>query len=212
MNITGITIAACVWRSGDFDPLVRKDKKGRWTFLSEEFNGQTDGNILRHTLERALFQRMKGTLNPLNFCQPGFAFNLALASPKACVVFTSESGEQCLHRPPALKPVRLQVVVPVFEVSGNASYGQGPGFGSVARVYHAHGRLLAVVQETLQRRTDDWSPLTRSKDNRPVRINSGDLASQLRRAGVPEDLSKRLAWPSSEDYWQPSPKDLKSVA
>ena len=213
MNVVNITIAACIWQSGRFDPLVSRDKKGRWTFVSEEFDMQADKNFARQTLERGLFRKVKGTLNPTRFHKRDVRLTCTLAAAQTLVVCTSMSGERLVRRPcdPAV-PVRIYVVLPMFGTGQALEPPLPEGWEYLSRVGGRGGLVQAVVEQVMTKKRSEWSDIRLGKTVLPRRPDFGKTAVDLRRMGMPPDMVERVTRPHNEAYWQPSADDLKASA
>ncbi|TKW61541.1 MAG: hypothetical protein DI628_02650 [Blastochloris viridis] len=209
MKVGSISIAACIWQNGRFDPVLRKDETGLWAFPSECFEMKTDDDFARQSLERGLHKLFNGTLNSMNLTRSGFNCKFKLASDRSYAVATAPSGMGLAR---SGEPVHLFIVVPLFEVTGVLREQGLPHTQFHSQVQQREARMHTMVSRTLNANGKDWQRLVAGKNYIPMRQNFGFLAGQLKRMAVPENIINRLTQPHTEDYWHPPPEGLQSVA
>jgi len=213
MKVETISIAACIWQSGHFNPLLLKNEKGLWAFPSETYNLEKDDDFARQTLERGLHRLFKGTLNSMNLNRTGFACKFALASDRAYATATNRDGSRLISGPSrSEEPAHLHIVVPLFEVTFALNENTLPETETLSHLEQRHSRIHSAVTRTLEANGKVWRKLERTKRFVPMRQNFGQLGGQLNRMNVPKPIVLKLTDPKTEDYWTPKDGSLKNVA
>lgn len=191
-RVTQMVSCGLIWQASTRQFLLKKNDRKGWGLMSSPVE-EEDTDLCRHTLERGLQKKGRGTMNPLNFDKPGTLMKCQLLDAKAFVCGSNGMGTNIITHPRGYRAdVRMNVVHFLEEtsevtLSALAVIGE---FDYLSRILDRGEAVLEIAQQAIAKA----APIVAASGDasRPARMDMGDLRRQLNFVGTPPDKVERF--------------------